>query len=200
MESISHKGNRPELVGGGVVRSYGGWSAVLSLRKSEEGVTGDRRILGMGEFVERVVNESEEGLRQKLSPAERRKRSDGIFKEECEEGKIPLEYLRMGNRRGETPRVHSKIARRLTSELEISLAEVARLSGVSTSAISKVIQRSTQGSQESFHSVNNVPPPPPLEHRAEYAKHLLLFSRCFRPALRRIPKTPKNKAGSRKKS
>ncbi|MBW1705858.1 MAG: transposase [Deltaproteobacteria bacterium] len=31
-------GNRPELVGGGLIRSLGGWSAVMSLRRSNEKV------------------------------------------------------------------------------------------------------------------------------------------------------------------
>jgi hypothetical protein len=36
------------LVGGGVVRSYGGWSAVLSLRKFQEGIIGDRGFWELG--------------------------------------------------------------------------------------------------------------------------------------------------------
>ena len=43
--------------------------------------------------------------------------------------------------RGEIPRVRSEIAQRLVKELGMSLAEVARLTGVSTSAISKIIKR-----------------------------------------------------------
>jgi len=142
------QGRRPELVGGGVVRSYGGWSAVLSLRRSEEKISGDQRILGSGDFVERVLSESAEPLRYRFNPVERRKRIETILKEECQKGKIELEELRMGSRRGEIPRVRSDIAQQLIKELEISLAEVARLLGVSTSAISKILQRSSQGGNE----------------------------------------------------
>jgi len=138
-----NQGRRPELVGGGVVRSYGGWSAVLSLRKSWERISGDQRILGAGDFVERVLRESEEPLRHRFSHAERSKRIETILKEECEKGKIELGELRMGSRRGEIPRVRSEISQQLVKTLGISLAEVARLLGVSTSAISKIMQRST---------------------------------------------------------
>ena len=62
----------------------------------------------------------------KDSAAERSKRIDAILKEECRRGKIHLEELRMGSRRGEIPRVRSKIAQRLIRELGMSLAEVAR--------------------------------------------------------------------------
>jgi hypothetical protein len=142
-EGIS-QGRRPELVGGGVVRSYGGWSAVLSLRKTQERISGDQRILGTGEFVERVLSESGEPLRFRFSLQERIKRIEVILKEECQKGKIEYEELRMGSRRGEISRVRLEIAQRLVRELGVSLAEVARLLGVSTSAISKILQRSPQ--------------------------------------------------------
>jgi len=142
------QGRRPELVGGGVVRSYGGWSAVLSLRRSQERISGDQRILGTGEFVETVLRESEEPLRYKLSLLERGKGVEAILKEKCQKGKIELGELRMGSRRGEIPRVRSEIAQQLIKELGMPLAEVARLLGVSTSAISKIMQRVTQGRKE----------------------------------------------------
>jgi len=142
------QGRRPELVGGGVVRSYGGWSAVLSLRRSLERTRGDQRILGTGDFVERVLRESEETVRHRFRPLGRSKRIETILKEACEKGKIEFEELRMGSRRGEIPRVRSEIAHQLVKELGMSLAEVARLLGVSTSAISKLMQRGTQGSNE----------------------------------------------------
>jgi hypothetical protein len=148
MEEGIAQGRRPELVGGGVLRSYGGWSAVLSLRKSRESISGDQRILGPGDFVERVLRESEESLRQMLSPVERRKRIETILEEARRKGKIDLEELRMGSRRGKIPRVRSEIAQQLVKQIGMSLAEVARLLGVSTSAISKILRRSTQGDRE----------------------------------------------------
>ena len=141
------QGKRPELVGGGVVRSYGGWSAVLSLRRFQERISGDQRILGTGDFVERVLCDSEEPLRNRPSPLERSKRIETILREECQKGKIELGELRMGGRRGEIPRVRSEITQQLVKTLGMSLAEVARLLGVSTSAISKILQRSPSRGQ-----------------------------------------------------
>ena len=136
------QGRRPELVGGGVVRSYGGWSAVLSLRKAQEEIIGDQRILGTGDFVEKVLSESGQPLRYRLSPVERRKKVETILKEECQKGNIELEELRMGSRRGKIPQVRSTIAQQLVKNLGMPSAEVARLLGVSTSAISRIMQRS----------------------------------------------------------
>jgi len=49
--------------------------------------------------------------------------------------------MNQGSRRGRIPRVRSEIAERLIKELRMSLAEVARLLGISTSAISKILHR-----------------------------------------------------------
>ena len=51
------QGTRPELQGGGLVRSAGGNKRGLLGRKREE--KGDERILGSGEFVENILADSE---------------------------------------------------------------------------------------------------------------------------------------------
>jgi len=48
---VAH-GRRPELQGGGLVRSLGGWSAVAALRRGREAYLADERVLGRSEFVE----------------------------------------------------------------------------------------------------------------------------------------------------
>ena len=45
-------GRRPELQGGGLVRSAGGWAAVRALRRGRERSTADERILGSSAFVD----------------------------------------------------------------------------------------------------------------------------------------------------
>jgi REP element-mobilizing transposase RayT len=56
------QGRRPELVGGGVVRSLGGWTVVKALRGIGEKLRGDERILGDGDFVDSVLRASNERL------------------------------------------------------------------------------------------------------------------------------------------
>jgi hypothetical protein len=50
MEEGKKLGRRPELVGGGLIRSLGGWSKVLSLREKGEKLEHDSRVLGSGDF------------------------------------------------------------------------------------------------------------------------------------------------------
>ena len=63
-KGVSH-GRRPELVGGGLIRSLGGWSAVKALRKAGAYMKGDERILGDGDFVENMLAQAEEDLGRK---------------------------------------------------------------------------------------------------------------------------------------
>ena len=64
------QGKRPELQGGGLVRSSGGNKAGLLGRKKEEREKGDARILGSGDFVNEALRKAgedwEKGKRKKM--------------------------------------------------------------------------------------------------------------------------------------
>ncbi len=49
------QGTRPELQGGGLIRSAGGDKVGLLGRKREERERGDERVLGSGDFIERIL-------------------------------------------------------------------------------------------------------------------------------------------------
>ena len=57
------QGRRPELVGGGLIRSLGGWAEARSLRlKGQDRMKGDERILGDGDFVMNILSEADERM------------------------------------------------------------------------------------------------------------------------------------------
>jgi len=58
-------GRRPELTGGGLLRSFGGWSALSDFRKAGIRLKGDERILGDSGFVDSVLRASEEQFERK---------------------------------------------------------------------------------------------------------------------------------------
>ncbi|CAB1061123.1 hypothetical protein D1BOALGB6SA_5896, partial [Olavius sp. associated proteobacterium Delta 1] len=58
-------GRRPDLTGGGLVRSAGGWSALRAMRNYESRMKGDERILGQGDFVETVLKAAQKNLDRK---------------------------------------------------------------------------------------------------------------------------------------
>ncbi len=55
------QGRRPDLQGGGLIRSVGGWDAVRTLRRGRERYVADERILGSSAFVERIREEMRVG-------------------------------------------------------------------------------------------------------------------------------------------
>jgi putative transposase len=58
-------GRRSDLVGGGLIRSAGGWSVVKALRSGADRMKGDDRILGEGDFVETVLKAAQENIERK---------------------------------------------------------------------------------------------------------------------------------------
>jgi REP element-mobilizing transposase RayT len=135
------QGRRPELVGGGLIRSIGGWSAVKSLRREGILEKGDARILGSSEFVIKVVGELEKRLKYQFSLAERIEKAAEILSLECKNAGLEAEALAAGGRRREMSNLRSKLAKQFVDGLGLSLAETGRLLGVSTSAIARSLNR-----------------------------------------------------------
>jgi hypothetical protein len=61
------EGRRPDLTGGGLLRSCGGWRGLKGFRKAGIRVKGDERILGDSDFVESVLKSAEEALEEKYA-------------------------------------------------------------------------------------------------------------------------------------
>jgi REP element-mobilizing transposase RayT len=135
------EGKRPDLVGGGLVRSMGGWSEVLSLRRSQKEILSDERILGSGEFVERLLREADENMKQRLRGDALRQRAEDVIRKVCKKEGVNETELKSGGRRGAISKMRSKLASELTEQYGVPLAEVGRLLGVSTSAVSKMLSR-----------------------------------------------------------
>ncbi|MDY7036935.1 MAG: hypothetical protein SV375_12330 [Thermodesulfobacteriota bacterium] len=84
MKEGLNQGNRPEPVGGGLIRSLGGWSAILSLRKENERPLTDERVLGSGEFVEKVIKEADEKIQYQVYGARLKEKIREAIEETCE--------------------------------------------------------------------------------------------------------------------
>jgi len=137
------QGRRPELVGGGLIRSSGGWSAVKALRRTGAREVSDERILGSGEFVKQIIKEAEASIKYQLPLLDQGQRIDEFISKICKDEKVPLEELKGGSRRRKASKVRARIAIGLVKTHGVTLAEAARRLGVSTSAISKIVKRNS---------------------------------------------------------
>jgi hypothetical protein len=134
-------GRRPDLVGGGLVRSLGGWAAVRAMRPRPPEQTADPRILGSGEFAGRLLREAEARERPRLRRAEQARRAVAIIETACTRAGISPAEFATGSRRGTISVLRAEVATTLVTEVGLSLAEVARRCGVTTSAISRAVRR-----------------------------------------------------------
>ena len=92
------KGRRPDLVGGGLIRSAGGWFEVLALRRSGNKQASDQRILGDGEFVQGILEEVDEiGGRSLRMPHDKMK-LDSLAEKVSEVHGVRIGELRSGSR------------------------------------------------------------------------------------------------------
>ena len=135
------QGRRPELVGGGLIRSLGGWSEVLGRYRLGNRPLSDARILGVDDFVERILKDADPKVRYSFPPLRIRERVEKLIEESCKQNGIHRAELRAGSRRGRIPQLRLELARRILREFGLPLADIARELGVSTSAISKMLTR-----------------------------------------------------------
>jgi putative transposase len=128
-------GKRPELVGGGLVRSLGGWAEVRALRGKGGKQEFDERILGDGDFVEEVLGGAKD---QNFAKREEKKVPLASLAERaCREHGVNLAELRSGSRRLEVVEARRKLSRAAVMEHGYSGAEVARFAGVTNSCVTR---------------------------------------------------------------
>ena len=134
-------GQLPHLVGGGLVRSLGGWSKVASLRQHGATEQGDERILGSSAFVMTVLREAEEKLRRQVKAGSAGDTMPHLINEECRRRGINPREVQRGGRRTKASEARTAIAYRAATEFGLPAAEIARHLGVTTASITRAIQK-----------------------------------------------------------
>ena len=132
-------GRRPELVGGGLIRSMGGWSEVLALRKRGAKEASDQRILGDGDFVQDVISGLDELVKKNLRLSGQRPDINELAIRTCEKHNISQAEFCSGSRRHEVTEVRGIFAWIAVRELGYSGADVARYLGITTSCVNRSV-------------------------------------------------------------
>ena len=135
------QGKIKELTGGGLIRSQGGWSQVLSMQRRGQKEDFDERILGGGDFVHAILKEAEENQLRQVKARRAGKTIQKIIEEECRKQGISTIELKGGGKRRRVSDTRALIAVRGRNELGLTAAAIARHVGVNTSAISRAIER-----------------------------------------------------------
>jgi REP element-mobilizing transposase RayT len=144
------QGRRPELVGGGLIRSLGTWAEVLALRRRGEKQASDQRILGDGEFVNSVLSEIDEIGKDNLRLSSKQISVSLLAEKVCKVHKISTGELRSGSRRHEIFEARRIVSWLAVTELGYSGAEVARYLGVTTSCITRVVSSGKRPDRKNY--------------------------------------------------
>jgi REP element-mobilizing transposase RayT len=134
-------GRRPDLIGGGLVRSFGGWLAVKSMRRLRIHAKGDERILGESDFVLQVLKQHNEQLEQRT-----RIRSRGVDPQQAaarvkEIFGLTLEELSHGSRQRAVVKARSVLCYWAVKELGMSGVQTARWLGIGQPAVQRSVIR-----------------------------------------------------------
>jgi len=136
-------GPRPDLVGGGLIRSMGGWSKVLTLRRKGESDAYDERILGDGDFVQAILKEADQKLVRQIRLRKQTGPLAKIIIERCREAGINEVELRAGSQRRAVSKLRRELCFYLNRELGIPMAEIARQVGIGATGVVMAIQTMT---------------------------------------------------------
>ncbi|MEK7205308.1 MAG: transposase [candidate division NC10 bacterium] len=131
------RGRRPELQGGGLIRSLGGWQAVAALRRGREAYRGDERVLGSSAFVAQLqraveATEAPRGPQLALEP---------LVAGVCRHIGLPREALGGGGRRTAVQHARAGLAYLWVEVLGHPGRPLAPLLGLQPAGVLKAAQR-----------------------------------------------------------
>ena len=148
MEKGIAQGRRDDLVGGGLIRSAGGWAAVKALQKAKIFQKNDERILGDGGFVEKVLSKAQEKLDHRY-----RIRSQGLTFESVLDRvrdltSVEPQLILTKDRRNDTVRARSLACYLAAAELGLTQPEISLKLGMTQAAVSIAIRRGAKFAKE----------------------------------------------------
>ena len=141
VEKGAKKGRRPDLIGGGLVRTAGGWAALKDYRRLNIHIKGDERILGDSAFVDSVLKDQNErlerGYRIQILGYDFDKIADRVAKT----FKLKPDELLSNIKQRKRVKARSVLCYWAVNELKLPGAAVARRLKICKSAVSRAVVR-----------------------------------------------------------
>jgi len=149
IEAGTEQGRRPELVGGGLIRSLGGWQAVKNARFSGQNrIKGDQRILGDSAFVLEVLDKAEEKFERFYEMKNKGYNLDTIAQKVCDIFGIEPNEIYAKSRRKIRAEARGLYCYWAVENLGYSLADLARLFGMTGQGIGYAVRRGERIAKE----------------------------------------------------
>ena len=135
------QGRNPEMTGGGLLRSIGGWGVLKSMRRMKIHIKGDERILGDSDFVEKVLSQASEQMERQY-----RLKAEGwtlikITERVAEIFGIEKDQVVVAGKQPDRVRARSVLACWAIRDMGLTSTEVGKYLGLSKSAVSRAANR-----------------------------------------------------------
>lgn len=142
MDSGLDQGRRDDLVGGGLIRSLGGWSEVKSLRlKGQAHIMSDVRILGESEFVDTVLFQANERYERRYELKARGYNLNRIAERVAELSGMKEHEVFSKGRQKRKVAARSLLCFWAVRELGVSLTDLARTLEMSIPGVGFAVER-----------------------------------------------------------
>jgi len=149
VESEIEQGRRPELVGGGLIRSLGGWKAVKNARFSgQDRMKGDHRILGDSAFVMEMLAEAEEKFERFYELKSKGYDLDTVEHKVCLLFGVEPDEIYSKSRQKTRAEARGLYCYWAVVELGYSLADLARLFGMTGQGVGYAVRRGERIAKE----------------------------------------------------
>jgi REP element-mobilizing transposase RayT len=148
VEKGAMEGRRPELVGGGLIRSSGGWEAVKVKRRAKLFEKSDERILGNGDFVEMVLAASNEQMKRKYHLRAKGVDLETVAARVSELTDIDKSQIFLPGKGRNRVKARSLFCYWAIRELGISMSELSRKLELSMAGISQSVKRGEMTAEE----------------------------------------------------
>ncbi len=149
------QGRRPELTGGGLIGSLGGWSEMSACRRRNERQVSDQRILGDGDFAEQVVSGLEDRINRNPRLSWRGIDMDAAADKIAGKYDISKSEPGSGSRRRPVASARRALSWICVRELGCSCADAARYLGVSNSCATRILPKGKTGDMKCIELERN---------------------------------------------
>ena len=135
------QGRRSDLMGGGLIRSSGGWAGVKAKRKARLFEKSDERILGDGDFVEEVLVAAQEQMEKRYRLAAEGYDLDTIASKVCDMMDVEASSLWAPGKERKRVEARSVLCYWAVRDLGTNMAELSRRLNLSISGVSLSVKR-----------------------------------------------------------
>ncbi|MBW1766843.1 MAG: transposase [Deltaproteobacteria bacterium] len=142
-------GRRPELIGGGLIRSLGGWDEVKKMRLAgQDRIKSDQRILGESDFVRDVLSGSEENFSRKYRLKSRGFNFEKVTERVCSLFDLEKDYITGRGRQRNRVRARDLLCYWCAIELRIPMADLSKRLDMTLAAVSYAVTRGEKIAKE----------------------------------------------------